>query len=82
MKRTIVLGPKTSPFIKTYNYEDTILTINKHTNTTELLSAKEASPYDHLIVTNGVVREVLIAITHEDEMAQNELIKIINHMPV
>ena len=82
MIRTVVLGPKTAPLIKSYNYKDTIIVINKHTNTTELISAKETSPYNHLIITNGTIREVLIAITSKERLTQKQVINIINKTPI
>jgi len=82
MIRTMILGPKEIPLIKSYNYEDTVIVINKDTGATELIPAKETSPYDHLLVTNGKAREVFMAITTNEEMAQEDIIKIINRMPV
>jgi len=82
MKRIMILGPKESPFIKTYNNKDTIVAINKYTGATELMLAKEASPYDHLLVTNGITRDILITISSSKEISQNDIIKIVNHMPI
>ena len=82
MIRTMVLGPKEIPLVKSYNYEDTVIVINKDTGATELIPAKETSPYDHLLVTNGKAREVLMTISSDEKMAQEDIIKIVNYMPI
>jgi hypothetical protein len=41
MIKTMVLGPKESPFVKSYNNKDNIVAINKHTNSTDFISAAD-----------------------------------------
>jgi len=80
--KTVVLGPQQNPLVKTYNEEDNIVAIDKYNNNTNFISAREISPYDHSILTNGQIREVIMTISSEKAITQEDLIKIINKTPV
>jgi len=80
--KTIVLGPQQNPLVKIYNEEDNIVAIDRYNNNTNFISAREVSPYDHSLLTNGQIREVIMTISSKEELTQEDLIKIINKMPV
>jgi len=82
MIKTIVLGPKENPLVKIYNEEDNIVAIDKYNNSTNFISIHEVSPYDHSLLTNGQIREVIMTVSSKKELTQEELVKIINKMPV
>jgi len=80
--KTIVLGPQQNPLVKIYNEEDNIVAIDRYNNNTNFISAHEISPYDHSILTNRQVRDVIMTISSKKEMTQEDLIKIINKTPI
>lgn len=82
MTRTIVLGPTTSPLVKIYNDKDNVVAIDKRTNSTDFISAAEISPYNHSILTNEKVRDVISVISSEKELTQEQIIKIVNKTPI
>jgi uncharacterized radical SAM superfamily Fe-S cluster-containing enzyme len=82
MIKTIVLGPATSPLVRTYNNKDNIIAIDKHTNSTDFISAGEVLPYSHSLLINGRVRDVLITISSEEKMTEEQLTRIINNTPM
>lgn len=80
--RTIVLGPAISPLVKTYNDKDNIVAINRQTNSTNFILASEISPYNHSVLTNGQIRDVISVISSKEELTQEQIIKIVNNTPV
>jgi hypothetical protein len=82
MIKTIVLGPVETPLVKTYNDKDNVVAINKHTNSTDFILANKVSPYNHAILTNGKVRNVISVISSEKEMTKEQIIKIVNTIPI
>jgi hypothetical protein len=82
MIKTIVLGPATSPLVRSYDNKDNIVAINKHTNSTDFISAGEVLPHSHSLLINGRVRDILITISSEKEIPEEQIIKIVNNTPM
>ena len=70
MKKTMVLLPIIAqspvPFIKVYDYKDTIYTISKADGRTEFLPAEKVTIFDHLILAKGQTCNI-ISITSSEK---------------
>lgn len=82
MIKTIVLGPATAPLVRIYDNKDNIVAINKHTNSTDFISAGEVLPYNHSLLIDGIMRDVLITISSEEKMTEEQIINIVNKTPM
>jgi len=79
MIKTIILAPIVSkPTLKDYNHKDPVVVIDKHTNSTNFILAKEVLLDDHLILINGKIRGIICTISSEKGITEKMANKIIN----